>query len=157
MYRPLDLTLVALYHAAFSAVLLGVIAWQCLFHPPTAAWTDSLPVILMMLFASLIPAVLCLGLWLMDSGARIGALLFTLFHILLTAAWISSDSAPNLLRPGLRIAFDLWILYVLLRPGVRRAFQESDRLMLGLGGISGRRPPGSFLQTETPPLPAGSL
>ncbi len=152
MKRPLDLTLVALYHAGFSLVLVGVIAWQCVFHPPSAAWTDSLPVILMMLFAALIPGVLCVGLWLMDNGARIGALLFTLFHILLTLAWIDSGSAPALWRPGLRLALDAWILYVLLRPGVRRAFQESEQLMLGLGGLSARRRPPFSLQTETPPL-----
>ena len=128
MKRPGEVTAIAVYHALFSAVLVGTLVWQGLTHHPSDGWLYAAPVIAMMLFVSLVPAVICFGLWIMDNGARIGCIVFTLLHLMLTIAYVRH--APGLWRPSARIAIDASIIAVLMLPRVRRQFENESRLLL---------------------------
>ncbi len=128
MKRSFEVTAIALYHALFSAALVGALVWQALTHHPSAGWLDAAPVIAMMLFLSLVPAVICVGLWLMDNGARIGCLMFTVLHMMSTIAYL--HQAPALWRPWARLALDGVIIVVLMLPRVRRVFEAESDLLL---------------------------
>jgi hypothetical protein len=128
MQRPGEITAIAVYHALFSAALVGVLMWQAITHHPSDGWLYAAPVVVMLLFVSLVPAVLCFGLWIMDNGARIGCLIFTLLHMMITFAYLRHASA--LWRPWARLALDAVIVVVLMMPRIRRAFESESRLLL---------------------------
>lgn len=128
MRRPFGVTAIAIYHALFSVVLVGTLVWQGFTHHPSDGWLYAAPVIAMMLFLALVPAVICVGLWLMDNGARVGCLIFTLLHMLSTIAYL--QHAPALWRPWARLALDAVIVVVLMLPRIRRSFDQQSRLLL---------------------------
>lgn len=132
MHRPIGLTAIAIYHLLFSAVLLATLVWQGIAHPPIDGWLDAAPVLLMLLFLSLIPAVLSYGLWIMDEGARIGALVFTILHLLSTVIYL--QHAFTLWRPWVRAAMDVIIIAVLLLPSIRAAFREESKFLFDGAG-----------------------
>jgi hypothetical protein len=127
MRRPRGVTAIAVYHVLFSALLVGTLVQQGIAHHPAAGWLDAAPVLLMMLFLSLIPAVLAYGLWIMDDGARVGAILFTFLHLLTAIVYV--QHVPWMWRPWTRIALDAAIIAVLLLPSIRRAFRSSSALL----------------------------
>lgn len=133
MKRPRGVTAIAAYHALFSALLLGRLAWQAIVHRPAAGWLDAAPVLLMLLFLALIPAVLCIGLWIMDEGARIAVIVFTLLHMITTVLYL--EHSPGLWRPWARMGMDVAIVAVLMLPSIRRAFREQNRLVFDVGEI----------------------
>ena len=126
--RPGEVTAIATYHALFSAVLVDALVWQGVTHPPSDGWVYAAPVIVMLLFVSLIPAVLCMGLWIMDNGARIGCIVFTLLHMMITVAYLGHR--PGFWRPWARIGLDTLIVAALMLPGIRKAFEQESRLLL---------------------------
>jgi hypothetical protein len=128
MQRPGVVTAIAVYHALFSCVLVGALALQCISHRPLDGWLYAAPVIAMLLFVSVIPAVFCVGLWMMDDGARIGCIMFTILHLITTTFYVSHS--PNMLRPWLRIVLDVVIIGVLMLPRIRLAFERESRLLL---------------------------
>jgi hypothetical protein len=128
MKRPGEVTAIAAYHALFSAVLVGTLIWQCITHHPTDGWVYAAPVIVMLLFVSLMPAVLCFGLWILDNGARIGCMIFTLLHMVITVAYLGHAQA--LWRPSSRLALDVVIIAVLMLPRIRKTFEQESRLLL---------------------------
>ena len=128
MKRPGEVTAIAAYHALFSAVLVCALVWQGITNHLSDGWVHAAPVIVMLLFVSLIPAVLCFGLWIMDNGARIGCMVFTLLHMMITVAYLGH--APALWRPWARIALDAVIVAVLVLPRIRKAFEQESRLLL---------------------------
>ncbi len=128
MRRPGEVTAIAVYHALFTAVLVATLAWQAIQHAPIRGWKDAAPVLAMMLFISLIPAVICVGLWLMDNGARLACLIFTLLHMMITIAYLRR--AAVVWRPCGRIAIDAGIVVVLMLPRIRRAFEDEHKLIL---------------------------
>jgi hypothetical protein len=128
MQRPGEVTAIAAYHALFSVVLVGALVWQGFTHHPSDGWLYAAPVIAMMLFVSLVPAVICFGLWIMDNGARIGCIIFSLLHMMMTIAYVRH--APLLWLPWTRIALDAVIIAVLMLPRIWRAFDSESRLLL---------------------------
>ena len=128
MNRPLEVTAIALYHGLFSAALLATLMWQGLTHPPSDGWIVAAPVIAMLALVSFIPAVICLGLWVMDDAARIAAIIFTISHLLLTGAWLQHTAVHWL--PCARIAVDVLIIVVLVLPRIKLAFEIENRLLL---------------------------
>lgn len=133
MKRPIDVTLSAIYYAGFSAVLIAVLFWQLLVHGTQERWFDALFPILFMLLLSLIPAVISLGLWILDDAARIASVIFAFLHIMLTAVYIGHVPSSKAFLPVSRIGLDLLIILAMFRPGVRRAFQwEAAELRLGI-------------------------
>ena len=128
MQRPGEVTAISIYHALFSAVLVGVLFWQGATHPPSDGWLYAAPVLVMLLFVSLVPAVIAYGLWIMDSGARIGCLILTVLHALATLAYL--QHALGYWRPWARLALDAAILTVLMLPRIRRAFEAEGKLLL---------------------------
>lgn len=131
MRRPAEVSAVAIYHVLFSVLLVGTLAGQAAFHPPSAGWLDAAPVLLMMLFVSLVPAVLAYGLWIMDEGARIIAIIFTALHLISTVVYLRH--VPDLWRPWARLALDAVIIAILASPTVRRAFRMESRLVFDRG------------------------
>jgi hypothetical protein len=128
MQRPGEVTAIALYHALFSCVLVGALVIQCIFHRPSDGWVYAAPVIAMLLFVSLIPAVICFGLWIMDDGARVACILFTILHLIVTVIYLRQ--APTFWRPWVRIAIDAVIIAVLMMPRIRQAFDRESSLLL---------------------------
>ena len=128
MERPGEVTAIAVYHALFSVVLVGVLVWQGATHHPVDGWLYAAPVLIMLLFLSLVPAVLAFGLWVMDGGARIGCMIFTVLHALSTIAYL--QHSPSIWRPWGRLALDAVMLAVLMLPRIRRAFDAENRLLL---------------------------
>lgn len=129
MKRPTQVAGIAIYHVLFSVLLVGTLVEQVVVHPPIAGWLDTAPVLLMLLFVSLIPAVLAYGLWIMDDGARMGAILFTALHLLITIAYL--QHVPWLWRPWARIALDAAIMATLLLPSIKRAFRLQNEILFG--------------------------
>ncbi len=119
---------IAVYHAGFSLVLLGVLLWQTLTHHPSDGWLYAAPVLIMLTFLSVVPAVIAYGLWIMDNGARIACVVFTVLHALTTAAYLQHAAA--FWRPWSRLTLDALILIVLLLPRIRRAFEAESKLLL---------------------------
>jgi hypothetical protein len=79
---------------------------------------DALFPVAFCLLPALIPAVIALGLWTLDSAARIAGMLFALIHVLITVAWMSRLPEAKWFFPSLRIALDCLILTSLLRSAV---------------------------------------
>jgi len=128
MRRPGEVTVISVYHVLFSLVLVGVLFWQGVTHHPSDGWWYAAPVIVMLLFVALVPAVIAYGLWIMDEGARIACLIFTLLHALTTVAYL--QHAPGYWRPWTRLALDAVIITVLMLPRIRRAFEAESKLLL---------------------------
>ena len=120
--RPLDVTLVAIYLGAFSAVLWGIISWEWLGGHIHGAWQDKLVVLPLCLLLSLLPGVIALGLWVLDNAARLGAMLFALLHAITEIAFFFKPHIPSPAFTLLRIALDALIIASLCRPGVRKVF-----------------------------------
>lgn len=128
MKRPGEVVAIVIYQVLFSVVLIGTLVWQGVTHHPSDGWLYAAPVIAMLLFVSLVPAVLAFGLWIMDNGARIGCMIFTLLHMMVTVAYL--HRVPGFWRPWTRLALDAVILAVLMLPRIRRAFENETKLLL---------------------------
>ena|SRR5690349_2469903 len=128
MTTPGEVKAISLYHGLFSALLVGVLFWQCATKPPSDGWLYAAPVIAMLLLVALVPAVIAYGLWIMDEGARIGCLIFTLLHALTTVAYL--QHAAGYWRPWARLALDAVMILVLMLPRIRRAFEAESKLLL---------------------------
>jgi hypothetical protein len=61
MKRPGEITAIGAYHALFSAVLVGTLVWQGITHHPSDGLVYAAPVIVMLLFVSLIPGCCASG------------------------------------------------------------------------------------------------
>ncbi len=123
----LDVFLIAAYHFAFSAVLIGTITWQL--PKITESWKYAAPALAICYLLSALPGVLGFGLLLRDEAARTGVLIFSLAHALLTCGYLSQTT--HWAFPGFRIGLDLLIIVVLLRPQVLRSFQTSPITLMG--------------------------
>lgn len=128
MNCPRGVAAIAVYQALFSAVLLGTLIWQATTHHPSDGWLYASPVLLMMLFVSLLPAVLAYGLWIMDDGARIGTAIFTLLHAISIIVYLQQSAAYW--RPWTRLAIDVAIIAFLFLRSTRRAFRNNQDLLL---------------------------
>lgn len=128
MRRPGEVTAIAVYHALFSVVLLSALLWQAVTHHPADGWLYAAPVVAMLLFVSLVPAVIAYGLWLMDNGARIACLIFTLLHALTTIAYLQHAGA--VWRPWARLGLDATMISLLMLPRIRRSFEAETKLLL---------------------------
>ena len=120
--RPWDVVAIAGYYAAFSLVLLGMIAWQMISHQIHAYWTEKILVLPFAFLLALLPGVIALGLWVLDNAARILAMLFAVAHAFSTIAWLSQPHVPSRTFSVFRIAVDIAIVVCLNRPAVRKAF-----------------------------------
>lgn len=118
--RPLAVTFIALYHTVFSGVILAVLAWHV---PFIKAWTEAFFPLLIAFFVALIPAVISLGLWVLDDSARLVAMFFSLLHALGNCAWISAQHLGWRPLPIARVALDLLMIGIFLLPSVRNAFR----------------------------------
>lgn len=125
--RRIDILLIAAYHFVFSAVLIGTVTWQL--PRISEAWKYAVPALAICYLLSALPGVLGLGLLLRDEAARIGVLIFSLAHALLTCGYMSQ--AAHWAFPGFRIGLDLFIIVILLRPQVLRSFQTSPITLMG--------------------------
>jgi hypothetical protein len=121
--RPLDVGLIALYYAAFSAVLLAILLWQWAAGHIHASWQEKIIVLPFCFLLALLPGVLSLGLWMLDNAARIAAILFALLHAIAEIAFLSNLHIPSRAFTLFRIAVDIAIVCCLCRTGVRRAFK----------------------------------
>jgi hypothetical protein len=128
MKRPRGVVAIAIYQALFSAVLLSTLVWQAVMHHPQDGWLYATPVLLMMFFVSLLPAVFAYGLWIMDEGARIAIAIFTVLHAISTVVYLSG--APTYWRPWTRLAIDAVIIAYLFLRSTRRAFRQQQELLL---------------------------
>jgi hypothetical protein len=121
--RPAEVTLVAIYYAGFSVVLLGVLGWQTVMHPPSAGWIDAAPPLLFCLLIAVIPAVISVGLWILDDAARIGSVILAIIHGIVTIVWLSRMPTMKIVLPWIRLVIDGAIVLCMVRPGVQRAFK----------------------------------
>jgi hypothetical protein len=121
--RPLDVTLIAIYFAGFSAVLVALILYQVLAHRIHMPWQDKIVLLPFTLLIAIIPATIALGLWVMDNAARLAAIVLTLIHAGTELALFSHPLIPSRSFTVFRIFLDGVIVICLCRPGVRKAFQ----------------------------------
>jgi hypothetical protein len=87
----LDVLLVAAYHFIFSGVLIVLITWQL--PQITESWKYAVPTLIMAYMLAALPAVLGFGLFFGDDAARIGIVLFSLAHVLLTFGYLGPRHA----------------------------------------------------------------
>lgn len=128
MRRPGGVLAIAVYQLLFSAVLLATVASQAVIHHPSDGWLYAAPVLLMMIFVSVLPAVFAYGLWIMDEGARIASVIFTILHAISTVVYL--QHAPTFWRPWTRLAIDAAIVAYLFLRSTRRAFRQQQDLLL---------------------------
>jgi hypothetical protein len=121
--RPLDVVLIAIYYAGFSAVLLGIILWQWLGGHIHGSWQEKVLVLPFCFLLAILPGVLAVGLWMLDNAARLGAILFALLHTLTELAFLSNPHVPSRAFTVFRIVLNGVIIACLCRPGVRKAFK----------------------------------
>ena len=119
--RPLAVTLIALYHAILSCIIVAVLVWQL--PRMRTPWTEAFFPVLMSLFVALIPGVIALGLWVLDDAARLMAIILSLLHALGNGALISTHHLGWTGRPVGRIVLDLVMIGILLLPSIRGAFR----------------------------------
>lgn len=125
MKRPLTVTLVSLYYAAFSCALVGLLVWQLASGKIHSRWSDAaFPLAFAFMFAS-IPGVVALGLWVMDNAARFAAILIAIVHGLATLHWAAHPLFGWRWVPPLRLGIDVAIIVALSQPSMRRAFREN--------------------------------
>jgi hypothetical protein len=129
----LDVFLIAAYHLVFAAILIGVLTWQL--PQIKESWKYAVPALAICYLLSALPAVLGLGLLLRDDAARIGTLLFSLAHILLTCGTMS-HTGNHWGFPAFRIGIDALMVVILLRPKVSSFFRTSP-IMLHLRNQNG--------------------
>jgi hypothetical protein len=121
--RPPVLTLIAGYHVLFSVVLFAVLTWQL--PEITASWTAALPPVLISYAISALPATLGFGLHLGDNSARIGAMLFSNAHAILTLEYVRRGLSHHVAFSSLLIVLDVAIIGALNVQSVRLFFQPS--------------------------------
>lgn len=131
MKRPLAVTLVSLYYAGFSGVLVGLLVWQVASGKVHSRWSDAAFPLAFALMLAIIPGVIALGLWVMDNAARFAAILVAIVHGIATLHWAAHPLFGWQWLPPLRIAIDVAIIVALSQPSMRRAFRE-NRIVLGL-------------------------
>jgi high-affinity Fe2+/Pb2+ permease len=101
--RPLDVVLIAIYYAGFSAVLVGIVLYQWLGGHIHGSWQEKIVVVPGCLLLGLLPGVLATGLWMFDSAARIGAIVFALLPTIAELAFLSNPRIPSPAFTVLRI------------------------------------------------------
>lgn len=121
--RPLDVTLIAIYFAGFSAVLLAILCFQLLGHRIHMPWQDRIVILPFALLLAILPATVALGLWAMDNAGRVGAIILALIHAASEVALLSHPLIPSRAFTLFRILLDVVIMVCLCRPGVRTAFK----------------------------------
>jgi len=119
--RPLAVSLIALYHAVFSCVILSVLIWQLPSVKPPRM--EACFPVLIAFFLALIPGVIAVGLWVLDDVARFLAMMLSLLHALGNCALISTRHMGWEPLPVSRIVLDIVMIGVLLLPAMRRAFR----------------------------------
>lgn len=117
---PLQLLIVAVYQCLFSAVLVGVIAFQI--PHIRERWIDAIPVLAICLFLASLPAVFGAGLFLLDDASRIASIVFSIAHALLSCQMIHLKWPEPGLVPILRLLFDGFVIFTLLKRSVRSRF-----------------------------------
>ena len=141
MKRPLDVTLASLYYAGFASLLIVVLLSQITeIHE---RWIDAVFPVAFCFLIAFIPAVIALGLWTLDSSARIAAVMFALIHIVTTIAYMAK--LPRIaVVPCLRIILDCVVILAMYRPQGRHspsnqiAFSFISSRFLENAGQSGR-------------------
>ena len=134
--RPLDVVFIVIYYAGFSAVLVGILAWQILAGHIHASWQEKAVVLPFTFLLALLPGVLSLGLWVLDNAARLGGILFALLHAIAEIAFLGKPHIPWPAFTVFRIAMDAVIIVCLCRPAVRGAFKwQPIRFSLRGGGM----------------------
>lgn len=120
--RPLDVTLSSTYFALFSLALLGVLVWQLASHAINARWSEAAIPLAFAFVIALIPGAIALGLWVLDSAARVIAIVFAALHALTCVALLSNPGHSHVL-PAMRLLLDAAVVVCLCRPAVRQAFK----------------------------------
>ena len=126
--RPWAVALICFYHVALSGLLLGVLIEQLLTHAIHEPWKDAFFPVVFAFLVALVPAVIALGLWVMDNAARWMCMLFTIFHFFSTSALLNS-LVHSPWRTGiawLRLLLDAAILASLNLPSIRRSFRNQS-------------------------------
>lgn len=122
--RPWAVTMVAAYYAAFSCELMVVLVSQLVTHQIHESWRDAWFPVLFCFVLALLPAVIALGIWMLDSAARYMAMMFALLHAIVNWAWITQPFVYNRLMPGTRIFLDILVILLLACRPVRSAFKS---------------------------------
>lgn len=122
--RPWAVRFVAAYYAVFSCELAGAIAWQVIGGKIHGPWQDSIFPLLFCFLVALVPAVIAIGLWLLDDAARLMAVFFAVLHAVVNWAWMNQPQVHRPIMPSLRIALDVLAIFLMNRPAVRDAFRN---------------------------------
>jgi len=122
--RPWAVRFVAMYFAAFSCELAGVIAWQVIAGKIHGPWQESIFPLLFCFLMALLPVVIATGLWLLDDAARLMAIFFAVLHAVVNWAWMSNPEVHRPIIPSLRIAMDVLAIFLMSQPAVRGAFRD---------------------------------
>jgi hypothetical protein len=122
--RPWAVRFVAVYYAAFSCELAAAIAWQVVAGKIHGPWQESIFPLLFCFLLVLLPAVIAIGLWLLDDAARWMAIFFAVLHAVVNCAWISNPEVHRSIMPSFRIAMDVSAIFLMNRPAVRGAFRD---------------------------------
>lgn len=132
MKRPIAVTLSSVYYAGFSIVLISMLLGQIISGGIHERWTDAVFPVAFCFMLAVVPAIVALGLWTLDSGARIGSMVFALLHLIVTMAFLSKLSGVHVF-PYVRIVLDCLLVAIMFRPDVRSAFQlQSEGIRLDL-------------------------
>jgi hypothetical protein len=131
MERPWSVRLACIYFGSFSVVLLSALLWPLIAGQMHSRWVDAAFPLAFALLVTLIPGVVAFGLWVMDSAARVAAIVIALLHAIATVHWFSHPLFGWQWLPPVRIAIDVAIMIAMLHPGTRRAFRQS-RIVLDL-------------------------
>ena len=118
---PLELLIVAIYQCLFSVGLIGVIAFQI--PHIRERWTDVIPVLAMCLLLASLPAVFGVGLFLLDDASRIASIVLSIVHGLSACQMIQLKWPDHALLPILRLLFDGFVIFALLKKSVRSRFK----------------------------------
>lgn len=118
---PLELLIVAAYQCLFSAMLIGVVAFQI--PHIHERWIDAIPVLAICLFLVCLPAVFGVGLFLLDDASRIASIIFSIAHGLMACQMIQLKWPDHALVPIVRLLFDGFVIFALLRKSVRSRFK----------------------------------
>ena len=129
MKRPWSVTLACVYFGAFSFVLLSALIWPLATGQMHSRWSEAAFPLAFCLLITLLPAIVALGLWLMDSAARVAAMVMALLHAVATLHWFSHPLFGWQWLPAVRFLIDVAIIVTMLHPATTRAFRQSSHLL----------------------------
>ncbi len=133
--RPWTLTVVAISFFSFSGYALFVLVSGA--SHMRSNLSDAWFPLLVCLTAAALPAVLGLGLWMMDNAARIGGIFLLGLHAASTLAWIEHTANMTAPRPEIRLVFDAILVALLLSQSARSSCRWEMRKLFDQGANLG--------------------